>query len=494
MTAPVTTNVLLMSSYPILNRQWLETFLGFQGFEEVNPIIVRDGDDISPKEGMLNIIMVSLQDAKQEKDEDAGAWSKKKFATIQNIRFFAVVIDEIHLGVETDKTNAMLKLVKYDHLFGLSATPGRNLSYGRFSLDNCHIWDLVDEMKKKRSGDPAYQRYEQIHFIGMRLNENIRSTVSGYSADEGFTFKKFLSVDESGRFEYEAGVESAIRMLFGLGEFTKSKHSITKHGCKGVLITVEESKCVKALQAKLEKMVGKKYDVFWTTSAENDVETLYGKVHNNWVPGKTDGAKGTIVIVVDQLKTGVTLPWCDAVVVLNDGKSPSEWIQTAFRCQSPRSKMNPDGTPNDRFGAGVFVFDLDVNRVLMCQHRMTELRQATKGGTYAEVIREVIDCCPLYICEDGITFEEISAERFIELKNKMDYTGYADTMFGSTLMGMLINEDDVALIKSLNIDGSGVKTVKGGMDDGANTEFADKGKNENITIKGKGKGAKGKKS
>lgn len=480
-----TLNVLIMSSYPILNQQWVETFMEWDGYQDFNVVNVRNGEEIKVVEGTVNIFQVSLQDGKGETEEDAGVWSKEKFDPIRDVKFDIVGIDETHLGVETERTGALLKLIDYKYLFGMSATPGRNLSYGRFEIQNTHMWDLVDEMQMKKAGHPDYQRYEQIHFICPTVNaESIKELASVYSKDEGFTFKKFLSINDDGFFEYDEAVEHGLKMIFGIGAYQRNENSVLRKNCKGVLITVENSKCVEALRSKLEKMVGKKYNVYWTTSQENDVTALYNKVHNDWLPTEE---KGSIVIVVDQLKTGVTLPWCDAVVFMNDCKSPSEWIQTAFRCQSPRKSSD------DRYGKGVYVYDMNINRVLNCVHRMAELRQVTKEERteYVEVIREVLECCPIYTSDDGITFDEIDVQRFIDMKRKMTFVGYYENIFGNTVVGMLINEKDAAFINSLTIDGSGATKTTEAMH---SNEAHGNGKNETIQKKGKGGGKKGDKS
>jgi hypothetical protein len=473
-------NVLIMSSYPILNQQWVETFMEWDGYQKFNIVNVRNGEELHVVEDTVNIFLVSLQDGKGEADEDAGVWSKQKFDAVRNVKIDVVGIDEIHLGVETERTDALLDRIDYKYLIGMSATPGRNLSYGRFEIENTHMWDLVDEMQMKKSGHAAYQRFEQIHFICPTVNaESIKELASVYNKDEGFTFKKFLSVNENGFFEYEQAVEHGLKMIFGIGAFQKNENSLIRKNCKGVLITVENSKCVEALRDKLVKMVGKKYNVYWTTSQENDVTALYNKVHNDWIPTEE---KGSIVIVVDQLKTGVTLPWCDAVIFMNDCKSPSEWIQTAFRCQSPRK------TSDDRYGKGVYVYDMNINRVLHCVHRMADLRQATnKGSQYLEVIREVLDCCPIYTSDDGISFDQIDVQRFIDMKRKMTFEGYYENIFGNTIVGMLINDEDAEFLNNLNITGrsSGKST-----DDMHTNDAHTNGNNETVQRRGDKNGKK----
>jgi len=471
-----TMNVLIASSYPILNHQWVETFMDFDGYQNFNIINVSNGDPIEIKKNNVNIVLVSLQDSKSTGD----GWDKKKFDAIRNVKFDLVGIDEIHMGVETEMTNELLERIEYKHLIGMSATPGRNLSYGRFDLDNCHFYDLVDEMNLKKSGHKDYQAYEDIHFVCPQIdveNRNIAEMKEVYSKDEGFTFRKFLEVND-GSFVYEQAVEQSIRMMFGIGKFQKNKNSILKKNCKGVLITVEDSKSVVPLQEKLSEMVGEHFNIYWTTSKENDVKALYQKVHNEWYP---DNEKGSIVIVVDQLKTGVTLPWCDSVIFMNDCKSASEWIQTAFRCQSPRRSDDP------RFGKGVYVYDMNVNRALHCIHQMTELRQATKGEgkEYIEILREVLDCLPIYTSSDGINFETIGVERFIEMKRKMTFVGYYENCFGNTIIGSKIGAKEAEFLSKINVTGKLGGKVVADM----HKNDLENGKNENNK---KNKGGTGK--
>lgn len=134
-------NVLIMSSYPILNQQWVETFMEWDGYQKFNIVNVRNGEELHVVEDTVNIFLVSLQDGKGEADEDAGVWSKQKFDAVRNVKIDVVGIDEIHLGVETERTDALLDRIDYKYLIGMSATPGRNLSYGRFEIENTHMWE-----------------------------------------------------------------------------------------------------------------------------------------------------------------------------------------------------------------------------------------------------------------------------------------------------------------------------------------------------------------
>jgi superfamily II DNA or RNA helicase len=79
-----------------------------------------------------------------------GILNKEKFKDFKHINFDLLVIDEIHKGKETRKSDKIFKMLNYKKLLGLSATPTKNLIRGTFINDNTHRFSVEDMTKYKK--------------------------------------------------------------------------------------------------------------------------------------------------------------------------------------------------------------------------------------------------------------------------------------------------------------------------------------------------------
>jgi len=158
-------NVVILTSYPILNFQWEEVILGFKGFSNTEIIIGSGLDKIELDPDKNSIVLLSLQDVKGGEE----VFEKEKFDLIKDIQFDLLVIDEVHYGVETEKTQDFLNKIKYTRMLGLSATPTRNLLCGRFSKEQIHNYTLVEEIQLKKQYPDLYP-YADINFLIWNLS------------------------------------------------------------------------------------------------------------------------------------------------------------------------------------------------------------------------------------------------------------------------------------------------------------------------------------
>ena len=373
-------NVLLLTQYPILNHQWKEEFEMLIG-HNYNIIITNtlDKDErIELDSEKPNFLMISLQDAKGDDDGDDDELNvsddeiltmlkKDKFKNILSIEWDLLIFDEVHRGKETKKTDDLLNIIKYNLMIGLSATPTKNILRGTFTHENTHIYDLVSENEYRET-----QRYSRFYTLPrMRFHllsidnavytdsygnkKYVKDGLEYFKKEEYFKFQKFFRTykNENGKLElyYKNDIIEYFKWVFGTNQHRDNAidNIIGREHIQNILIFVENSQALPLLKECMEFVLRRSdnYTVYYTNSKTNNtskLKKLIKDVENT--PGKS------IIFANRQLTTGVTLRRCDVVMLMNDWKSMDEYMQAAYRCQSPRE----DGGRRKMF-ANVFDFN-----------------------------------------------------------------------------------------------------------------------------------------
>ena len=331
-------NTIILTSYPILNSQWEDVINGFKGFSDVNIILGSESDSIVLDTNKRNILLLSLQDAKGGET----IFSKEKFDLIRDVKWNLLVIDEVHYGVETEKTKELLSIIKFDRLLGLSATPTKNLICGSFDKDQIHVYSLVEECLLKKQYPYEYP-YADINWYMWNLSSNEKGELKYFSDEEQFTFKKFFRI-EGDNFYYKNDIIYLFKKLAGdrsicgrdkLGTEYPLKNNGKFNSVQSVLLFVPEIEVQEKLKELLETIdvFNEDFNVHITNSEINSSKALYKKIKRDF---KSGDSKRSIIISVEQLTTGITLEDCDMVMFMNDWQSVDKYVQASFRCQSPR--------------------------------------------------------------------------------------------------------------------------------------------------------------
>lgn len=463
-------NVVILTSYPILNFQWEEVILGFKGFSNTEIIIGSGLDKIELNHHKNSIVLLSLQDVKGGEE----VFEKEKFDLIKDIEFDLLVIDEVHYGVETEKTQDFLNKIKYTRMLGLSATPTRNLLCGRFSKEQIHNYTLVEEVKLKKQYPDLYP-YANINFLIWNLSGGEKSELKYFSDEEQFKFDKFFRI-EGDEFYYKSDIIYLFKKLSGdrdicrrdkLGTTYPFKNNGEFSVVKSILLFVPNI----SIQYKLKELLDEleSYDDFnihITNSNEYSSNQLIKRIRREF----KSGDKRSIILAVDQLTTGITLDDCDMVVLMNDWRSVDKYVQASFRCQSPR-----DGKEN------CWVLDFNAARSfeLMCEYQNIISKNNGKG--IAENIKEWVECVNIFNRIEG------------EFK-RVDFDGFNTEYNKSVLERPRFNYQSVILSDKLSDDGIskalqaiGIKGGSSSSDEDLNNDGIDKGKSKKG---GKGSGGK----
>ena len=463
-------NVVILTSYPILNFQWEEVILGFKGFSNTEIIIGSGLDKIEINPDKNSIVLLSLQDVKGREE----VFEKEKFDLIKDIEFDLLVIDEVHYGVETEKTQDFLNKIKYTRMLGLSATPTRNLLCGRFSKEQIHNYTLVEEVQLKKQY-PDFYPYADINFLIWNLSNGEKSDLKYFSDEEQFKFDKFFRI-EGDNFYYKSDIVYLFKKLIGdnsicrrdkLGTSYPFKNNGEFSVVKSILLFVPNI----AVQYKLKELLEEleSYDDFnihITNSGEYSSKNLMKKIKRDF----KSGDKRSLILAVDQLTTGITLDDCDMVALMNDWRSVDKYVQASFRCQSPR-----EGKTN------CWVLDFNAARSFELMWEYQNIISKNNGKSLTENISEWVECVNI--------FNRIEGEMI-----KVDFDGFNNEYnkavlerprfnYQSVIKQGDFNENEIKALMAIGIKGSSSSSDEDLNDDGIN-----KGKSKKSEKKSGGKG------
>ncbi len=454
-------NVVILTSYPILNFQWEEVILGFKGFSNTEIIIGSGLSKIELNNDKNSIVLLSLQDVKGGEE----VFEKEKFDLIKDIEFDLLVIDEVHYGVETEKTQDFLNKIKYTRMLGLSATPTRNLLCGRFSKEQIHNYTLVEEVKLKKQYPELYP-YSDINFLIWNLSSSEKSELKYFSDEEQFKFDKFFRI-EGDEFYYKSDIIYLFKKLSGdrdicrrdkLGTTYPFKNNGEFSVVKSILLFVPNITIQYKLKSLLEEL--ESYDDFnihITNSNEYSSNQLMKRIRREF----KSGDKRSIILAVDQLTTGITLDDCDMVVLMNDWRSVDKYVQASFRCQSPR-----DGKEN------CWVLDFNAARSFELMWEYQNIISKNNGKGISENIKEWVECVNIFNRIDG------------EFK-RVDFDGFNTEYNKSVLERPRFNYQSVILSEKLSdveigkaLQAIGIKGGSSSSDEDLNDDGIDKGKSK----------------
>lgn len=377
------TKVLIVTNRPAIANSWFddfETFIAWQtDFAFVStsdslkerPVMTRKDfleQQASGKKRM--IAFISLQDLK-------GAISfggnYDKLSWVKEMTWDMLVIDEAHEGVDTVKTDLAFDYINRDFTLHLSGTPFKAISSGKFSEEEIFNWSYVDEQSAKANwNNPEvpnpYEKLPRLTMFSYQISQMVTDNVNkgvhveGKNIDYAFDLNEFFKTKPNGSFEYEKDV---IKWLDSLTRNTKYPFSTKelRDELKHTFWLLDRVASAKALQKLLKSHpVFENYHIVLAAGdGRGDDEKITTEKSIDRVKKAIKTHKKTITLSVGQLTTGITIPEWTAVLMLSNLKSPSQYMQAAFRAQNPWV-YSVDGQAYQKENA--YVFDFAPERTL----------------------------------------------------------------------------------------------------------------------------------
>jgi hypothetical protein len=415
-----TLNALIVTPAPneTMSQFTDDLFNKFIDFNDIQINEIKKGTDFNHIQlSDKNIIIVS----KQLLDDYV---LDNKIKKIQNLNLDLIVFDENHFHGTTEMSKNIFQ--SYSSLntvkLYLTATYAKPLREWNI-LDECQFyWDIEDEQLCKRRnirklvekhGNEVllflddinveeklkiYDKMPDLHIITNMMDSKRYEIIKERIKDTnyGFSNSALLSINNNGNnFNYIEEVDNILKYISGKGSIdeiddpirdTKSiferikkisndTNTRTKLNNgdfttqlwflpfgKNMLID-KVSKCLK--ERMLKNRVLSKYEIMIINSKkEFKLKDIKEEIKNKELKAKTEGKSGLILLAGNQLTLGVTLPFVDIVLLLNDVLSCDRIFQMMYRCMTETIQNKEHNLINNGIKKIGFVVDLNISRVI----------------------------------------------------------------------------------------------------------------------------------
>lgn len=444
-------NILIVTNRPAIANSWYEDYLKFvganSGYYFVSHVAALDGKkhvisredfvglDIDKVKGTIEF--VSLQDIKGSK-YFGGDPSLDKLKELSNRRdengnrigilWDILIIDEAHEGVDTYKTDIAFDNIDRNYTLHLSGTPFKALANDKFPQDAIYNWTYADEQRAKRDWDTAseeenpYYPLPKLNLFTYQMSEIVRDNIKegieidGEWENYAFDLNEFFKTRENGKFYYEDDVDKFLDALTSMEKFPFSTPELRKE-LNHTFWLMDRVDSAKAMGKKLrENPVFSDYEIVIAAGDgklddDEEVEKSYDKV----VKAIRENDK-TITLSVGQLTTGITIPEWTGVLMLSNVKSPSLYMQAAFRSQNPCLFVE-DGKTLRKENA--YVFDFDPARTLaIFEEFANDLSSETSRGRgdsdrRKSQVKELLNFFPVYGEDEDGEMIPLDAEKVL---------------------------------------------------------------------------------
>lgn len=447
-------NVLVVTNRPAIALSWYDDYLTFVGNEQylfvsrveallkhtTTPCLTRAQYEAYIKTPACNtkncIEFVSLQDLK---GSIRFGGNYDKLSEVALLTWDLLVIDEAHEGIDTYKTDVAFEQIKRKHTLHLSGTPFKALANDKFEQHAIFNWTYADECKAKAAWneEQGYNPYEEMPKLNMytyrmsdivtqQLKEGVE--INGNKEAYAFDLNEFFRV-ERGRFVHDEAVDKWIDALSKNMRYPFSTPEL-RHELRHTFWLLNRVDSAKKLAEKLRDI--NRHPEF------QDIEIVVaagdGKTDNDEVIEDDNSLvrvrraidkypNGTITLSVGQLTTGVTIPEWTAVLILSNIKSPAQYMQTAFRAQTPYIYIDEQGVYHRKENA--YIFDFDPARTLTNYEEMANglsADTASGGGdsdTRKAHIRELLNFLPVIGEDEEGEMIPLDAEKIMMIPRKI---------------------------------------------------------------------------
>lgn len=462
--------VLIVTNRPAIANSWYSDYAKFIG-RESKYFFVSDVDGVKNKKNVISydefakdkisrekkklpvlglIYFASLQDLK------GSIYFGGKFNKLQEIKdtnWDLLVIDEAHEGVDTYKTDVAFDRIKRKFTLHLSGTPFKALANNKFNDDAIFNYTYADEQKSKRDWDNSneienpYAVLPTLNLYTYQMSEIVRDELSqkmelnGETVEYAFDLNEFFKV-ENGKFVHSSSVDKFLDALTTQKRFPFSTQEL-RDEIKHSFWLLDRVESARLLAKKLhEHPVFKDYEIVLAAGDgrvddDDENEKSFDKVKKAIAENDK-----TITLSVGQLTTGVTIPEWTAVLMLSNVKSPSLYMQAAFRAQNPclfRIGMKSKRKEN------AYVFDFDPARTLIIfEEFANDLSPNTSSGrgdaeARKQNIRELLNFFPVIGEDENGELIELDAEKVLSIPRKIKSVEVVRRGFMSNFLFQNIN-------------------------------------------------------
>lgn len=437
--------VLIVTNRPAIANSWYDDYVKFVGKKSglcfISSVSALQGKPhcLSREQYLQDlrnggpkgfIEFVSLQDLKGA-IEFGGKFDKLKH--VSDIEWDVLIIDEAHEGVDTIKTDVAFDHINRKFTLHLSGTPFKAIANEKFPSDAIFNWTYADEQQSKCDWDNPglpnpYADLPRLNMFTYQMSDIIEDevrqgcSIDGDTVEYAFDLNEFFVTNANGFFQHNEDVDRFLDALTIQKKFPFSTPEL-RNELRHTFWMLNRVDSAKALAKKLKAHpVFKEYEIVLAAGdGKFDDADESAKAFDKVRKAIATHDK-TITLSVGQLTTGVTVPEWTAVLMLSNMKSPSLYMQAAFRAQNP-CLFNIDGKFFRKENA--YVFDFDPARTLTIFEEFANdlyTDTASGGGTLDDRkkrIRTLLNFFPVIGEDENGEMIELDAERVLSIPRKI---------------------------------------------------------------------------
>ncbi|EMC00726.1 DEAD/DEAH box helicase family protein [Streptococcus mutans] len=445
-------NILIVTNRPAIANSWFDDYEKFIRWQ-TSYLFVSETDALKDRPTLSRnefvsmvqahpdcnqIAFISLQDLKGSKYFGDGPYDKLKW--VADTSWDLLVIDEAHEGIDTFKTDKAFNRLTRKWTLHLSGTPFKALASDKFTEEQVYTWSYEDEQAAKNSWSEdrnnPYEDLPTLNLFTYQLSQMMTDKVNqGTQVDDEelpyyFDLNEFFAVNESGKFIYEADVIRFLDILTHNEKYPFSTPEL-RYELKHTFWLLNRVASARAL-AKLLKNhpVFQDYEVVIAAGngkEDNEAEDVQANEASlARVLKAIEENNKTITLSVGQLTTGITVkPWT-AVLMLSNIKSPSIYMQAAFRAQNAYSFEDEKGNLKRKENA--YVFDFAPERTLILFDEFANnLKKSTANGAGTSQerkanIQTLLNFLPVVGEDTEGKMIELDAEKVLTIPHKLKAT------------------------------------------------------------------------
>lgn len=424
--------------------------------------IYEDTDIMSEfiSEGKTVIVFATLQDL-------SGSLNviKSKHKKFFDSKFDMLIIDETHYGshspewgkvsgiteedideeaireikmMNKDKETVDKLNIKYDILLQVSGTPYYILASNEMLAEDAEViskvsyTDMVKARDKweadnrdKDSAESPYFGIPTLHKIGLELTSDCKKAIAKTGAIGSIS--KLFEV-KSGRFVHEKAISKLMTGIFGDGKskqlaFLNNKKVKGDRVCKHTLLRMPSIASCEALKNLLESVIDtSERKVINIVGSRPDVKSIEDL--NSTLEKLDNSGKMSVMLTVNKMMTGVSIPLLDSMIYLRDSSSPQDYDQAIFRLctRNVKTVKDPDeGAPKKvNMKENVYLIDFNITNMFNMVANSARMKAAAEGNASSERIEELIS--------DDLETVSLFAERGDEISNKMHKVDVKDML------------------------------------------------------------------
>lgn len=453
--------VLIVTNRPAIANSWFDDF---EMFVE-NYYFISDTASLSERNSLTReqynaiegsdkpmITFLSLQDLKGSKYFGG---NHNKLSWVADLEWDLLIIDEAHEGIDTGRTDAAFDIIKRSRTLHLSGTPFKAIANQKFAHEAIFNWTYLDEQKEKKrellegeSGphtdlpDLRLYTYRISQMIADEVNEGI--DIDNETRDYAFDLNEFFATKNQ-KFIHEDDVREFLRNLSTNEKYPFSTLELRdqlRHTFWYVGNRVESVKALEQLIKQDEVFGNGNYKIIVAAGdgrSFNEEESDFKGNEKSFDKVKKAISENprTITLSCGQLTTGVTIKEWSAVLMLTDIKTPSQYMQAAFRAQNPY-RFTENGETKAKKSA--YLFDFAPTRVLEIYDTFANaLNPKAANGEITEAerkdnIKELLNYFPVISEDVNGRMVELDAEKVLTFPNALAATEIVQARFMTNLL------------------------------------------------------------